>query len=230
MGDNMQQLKVIELNNISKIYRSPAHTVTALNNVSLSVISGEMVGIVGASGSGKSTLMNIIGCLDTPSSGTYRLFGKDLLGLKDKHRSIIRCKNIGFIFQSFNLIPTLSALENVQLPLFYAGVKKKERLALAEIALIKVWLKDRLHHRPHQLSGGQQQRVSVARALVNSPELILADEPTGNLDQKASNNITELLYELNADGKTVVIITHDKKIAESLPRTIEISGGKVLSV
>lgn len=221
-------MQVIRLENISKIYNSFDTKVTALNSVNLNINKGEMVGIVGASGSGKSTLMNIIGCLDVQSSGDYWLFGENLKGLKDKKLSDIRCKNIGFIFQSFNLIPTLSALENVALPLFYAGVKKKERLSLAENALIRVGLKERIHHLPHQLSGGQQQRVSVARALINSPQLILADEPTGNLDKDASNTITDLLFELNNQGKTVVIITHDKSIADSLPRTVEIKDGKII--
>lgn len=222
------QNTVIKLDNISKIYNTFNSTVKALDSVNLTVNSGEMVGIVGASGSGKSTLMNIIGGLDVQTSGSYHLFGHDLKNLKDKQLSKLRCQNIGFIFQSFNLIPTLSALENVALPLFYAGVRRKERLALAEIALCKVGLKERMHHRPHGLSGGQQQRVSIARALINSPQLILADEPTGNLDPKASNSITDILFELNSQGKTVVIITHDKEIAKTLPRTVQIENGKIV--
>ncbi len=220
-------MSLIRMNNITKEYTVGGSTLKALNNVSLTVDRGEFVAIVGQSGSGKSTLMNILGCLDTPTVGEYYLNGNDILCAKESKLSYIRNKEIGFIFQSFNLVPSLSALENVELPLLYRGLKRKQRREMAENALQLVDLQDRAQHLPGQLSGGQQQRVAIARAIASSPPVILADEPTGNLDVASGKEIMNILFQLNTQGKTVVMITHDNTIASAIPRKVEICDGKI---
>lgn len=221
------QMSLIEMKNITKEYVVGDTTLKALDNVSISIDKGEFVSIVGQSGSGKSTLMNILGCLDIPEKGEYYLNGNNIFDLGEGKLSEIRNKEIGFIFQSFNLVNSLSALENVELPLLYRGIKKSERRNLAENALALVDLQSRASHLPGQLSGGQQQRVAIARAIASSPPLILADEPTGNLDVSSGKEIMNILFKLNSQGKTVVMITHDNSIAESTPRKIEISDGRL---
>lgn len=219
---------LIKLDGISKIYGVGENKISALQDVSLEVNKGDMLAVLGNSGSGKSTLMNIIGCLDLPSKGKYFLDGKNVASMSDKQLSFVRGKTIGFIFQSFNLIPTLNALENVELPLAYRGLAKTYSRELAKDALEKVGLLDRMRHLPSELSGGQQQRVAIARAIASSPPLILADEPTGNLDSKSGREVMELIWQLNNDGHTVVIITHDQKLADSIPLKIVISDGKIV--
>lgn len=221
------QMSLIEMKNITKEYVVGDTALKALDNVSISIDKGEFVSIVGQSGSGKSTLMNILGCLDIPEKGEYYLNGNNIFDLGEGKLSEIRNKEIGFIFQSFNLVNSLSALENVELPLLYRGIKKSERRNLAENALALVDLQSRASHLPGQLSGGQQQRVAIARAIASSPPLILADEPTGNLDVSSGKEIMNILFKLNNQGKTVVMITHDNSIAESTPRKIEISDGRL---
>lgn len=223
IGDKMS---VIKTENITKIYKGDKIDFKALDRVSIDIKKGELISIVGASGSGKSTLMNILGCLDYADSGKYYLLGKDVSKMTEREFTYIRRKNIGFIFQKFNLIPTLTALENVELPLIYANIPKEKRIYRAKRALETVGLSRRLDHRPGQLSGGQQQRVAVARAIVGEPEIILADEPTGNLDNKSSLQIINLLKSLNDKGKTVIIITHDGEIAEQTDRKIVVKDGK----
>lgn len=219
---------VLQLQNIVKIYRPAAGVeVQALRGVSLDIRHGEYVAIVGPSGSGKSTLMNIIGCLDHPTSGTYILDGADVSTLADDELSDIRGQRIGFVFQSFNLIATQTILENLETPLFYQGVPPLRRRELAQRLLDKVGLGDRHHHLPHELSGGQQQRVAIARALVNDPAILLADEPTGNLDSKTGVLILNMLDELNRQGRTVIIVTHDSHVALHCPRIIEIRDGLI---
>ncbi|MEG1887299.1 MAG: ABC transporter ATP-binding protein [Oscillospiraceae bacterium] len=220
---------LISLKNICKYYETGEIRLAALDEVNLNIKRGEMVSIVGNSGSGKSTLMNIIGCLDTPTRGDYTLSGTNVLNLKDRELSSIRNKTIGFIFQSFNLLSGLTAQQNVELPLLYRKTKKGERENAALNSLKLVGLENRIHHKPSQLSGGQQQRVAIARALAANPELILADEPTGNLDSESSKQIMKVLFDLNEQGHTVVIITHDHKIAASTPRQIMIVDGKISS-
>lgn len=219
-------MSVIKTENITKIYKGDKIDFKALDRVSIDIKKGELISIVGASGSGKSTLMNILGCLDYADSGKYYLLGKDVSKMTEREFTYIRRKNIGFIFQKFNLIPTLTALENVELPLIYANIPKEKRIYRAKRALETVGLSRRLDHRPGQLSGGQQQRVAVARAIVGEPEIILADEPTGNLDNKSSLQIINLLKSLNDKGKTVIIITHDGEIAEQTDRKIVVKDGK----
>lgn len=219
---------LIELKNICKFYKTGTETVKALNNVSLEIDSGELVAIVGQSGSGKSTLMNILGCLDTATGGSYILGGKDITEYSEKELSIIRNRQIGFIFQSFNLIPTLNAIENVELPLVYRGLSKTESRKLAVEALYMVGLGERMYHRPKQLSGGQQQRVAIARAIASKPPIILADEPTGNLDKSSAKDVIKLLLELNKKGKTLIFITHDNTLASLAPRRINISDGQIV--
>lgn len=223
-------MSLIEMKNITKEYIVGDTTLKALDNVSINIDKGEFVSIVGQSGSGKSTLMNILGCLDIPEKGEYYLNGNNIFDLGEGKLSEIRNKEIGFIFQSFNLVNSLSALENVELPLLYRGIKKSERRHLAENALALVDLQSRANHLPGQLSGGQQQRVAIARAIASSPPLILADEPTGNLDVNSGKEIMNILFKLNNQGKTVVMITHDNSIAESTPRRIEISDGRLFGV
>lgn len=219
---------IITLTNICKKYSTGDNNFYALKDVCINVEQGEMIAISGSSGSGKSTLMNIMGCLDIPSSGEYVLDGENVSKLRDKRLSEIRNRTIGFIFQSFNLISGFNAIENVELPLIYRGIPKKQRKKLAMEALLKVGLSDRITHRPNQLSGGQQQRVAIARAIAASPPIILADEPTGNLDRASSEQVMETLTELNKEGHTIILITHDEKLANRMPRLITISDGLVV--
>ena len=218
---------ILNLQNIYKDYQQEKLVVPVLKDVSLTVEEGEYVAIMGPSGSGKTTLMNIIGCLDRPTSGTYELAGENVLKLKDRELSDLRLKSIGFVFQSFQLMPRGSAVENVALPLSYAGVRKKERRDRATKALERVGLGDRVNFRPTQLSGGQKQRVAIARAMVNHPKILLADEPTGALDSKSGEQIMELFDSLNEEGVTIVMITHDPKIAAKAKRIIRIIDGEI---
>ena len=218
---------ILNLQNIYKDYQQEKLVVPVLKDVSLTVEEGEYVAIMGPSGSGKTTLMNIIGCLDRPTSGTYELAGENVLKLKDRELSDLRLKSIGFVFQSFQLMPRESAVENVALPLSYAGVRKKERRSRATKALERVGLGDRVNFRPTQLSGGQKQRVAIARAMVNHPKILLADEPTGALDSKSGEQIMELFDSLNEEGVTIVMITHDPKIAAKAKRIIRIIDGEI---
>ena len=217
---------ILNLQNIYKDYQQEKLVVPVLKDVSLTVEEGEYVAIMGPSGSGKTTLMNIIGCLDRPTSGTYELAGENVLKLKDRELSDLRLKSIGFVFQSFQLMPRESAVENVALPLSYAGVRKKERRSRATKALERVGLGDRVNFRPTQLSGGQKQRVAIARAMVNHPKILLADEPTGALDSKSGEQIMELFDSLNEEGVTIVMITHDPKIAAKAKRIVRIIDGE----
>ena len=220
--------ELIEIRDMCKIYNPGENEVRALDHVSLKIDKNEFVAIIGQSGSGKSTLMNMLGCLDVPSSGTYILNGQDVSGLTDDDLSDIRNREIGFIFQGFNLIAGLTALENVELPLIYRGVGKKERLQLSKTALEKVGLSKRMEHKPSEMSGGQQQRVAIARAIAQAPPVILADEPTGNLDSGSTKEIMEILKELHAEGRTVILITHDNDIAARARRIIRIMDGKIV--
>ena len=220
---------MIELKDIYKIYGDGDGEIRALDGVSLTINQGEFVAIVGQSGSGKSTCMNIIGCLDVPTSGQYHLNGVDVSTMKDDELAKIRNKMIGFIFQQYNLIPKLSVLENVELPLIYRGMSPKERHERALNALERVGLKDRAKKMPSQLSGGQQQRVSIARALAGDPSLMLADEPTGALDSKTGKEVLEFLKNLNEQGNTIVMITHDNEIASQAKRIVRIQDGKIIS-
>lgn len=222
-------MSLIQMKNITKEYVVGDTVLKALDNVSVDIDRGEFVAIVGQSGSGKSTLMNILGCLDIPEKGEYYLNGNNILKAGEGKLSEIRNKEIGFIFQSFNLVNSLSALENVELPLLYRGIKKGQRRKMAENALGLVDLQSRANHLPGQLSGGQQQRVAIARAIASSPPLILADEPTGNLDVNSGKEIMNILFKLHQNGKTVIMITHDNSIANSIPRCIKISDGKVIT-
>ncbi len=220
---------MIELSEVYKIYDQGENEVRALDGVSFKIGKGEFVAIVGKSGSGKSTCMNIIGALDVPTSGTYRLNGTDVSTLSENQLSDIRNKTLGFVFQQYNLIPKINIFENVELPLIYSGVNAKERRKRALLALERVGLADREHHMPNQLSGGQQQRVSIARALVTDPPVILADEPTGALDSKTGRDVIMFLTELGEQGKTIILITHDNSIAECAKRIIRIHDGKIVS-
>ena len=218
---------ILNLQNIYKDYQQEKLVVPVLKDVSLTVEEGEYVAIMGPSGSGKTTLMNIIGCLDRPTSGTYELAGENVLKLKDRELSDLRLKSIGFVFQSFQLMPRESAVENVALPLSYAGVRKKERRIRATKAPERVGLGDRVNFRPTQLSGGQKQRVAIARAMVNHPKILLADEPTGALDSKSGEQIMELFDSLNEEGVTIVMITHDPRIAAKAKRIVRIIDGEI---
>ena len=218
---------ILNLQNIYKDYQQEKLVVPVLKDVSLTVEEGEYVAIMGPSGSGKTTLMNIIGCLDRPTSGTYELAGENVLKLKDRELSDLRLKSIGFVFQSFQLMPRESAVENVALPLSYAGVRKKERRIRATKALERVGLGDRVNFRPTQLSGGQKQRVAIARAMVNHPKILLADEPTGALDSKSGEQIMELFDSLNEEGGTIVMITDDPRIAAKAKRIVRIIDGEI---
>src|SRR5258708_10303190 len=219
---------MIEIENISKIYKLGESVVRALDGINLHIDKGEMLVIMGPSGSGKSTLMAILGCLDVPSPGTYRLDGESVEKLSENQLADIRSRRIGFVFQQFNLLSRTSALDNVMLPLTYAGVSGRDRRRLATEALQKVGLGDRLHHRPNELSGGQQQRVAIARALANSPALLLADEPTGALDSKTGNEIISLFQQLHRDlGQTVIYVTHDPFIARHTGRIVRIADGRI---
>ena len=219
--------KLIRLRDIVKNYQVGTQAVLALRAVSLDIFKGEYVAIMGASGSGKSTLMNIIGCLDTPTSGSYTLNDKDVSKLDDDRLAEIRNTEIGFVFQTFNLLPRYTALENVMLPLIYAGVVKDKRIELATEKLLSVGLSDRMEHRPNELSGGQRQRVAVARALVNTPSILLADEPTGNLDSKTSEEIMKLFAAIHAAGNTIILVTHEEEIALHAHRIIKLKDGQV---
>ena len=218
----------IEIENLYKIYHPGANEVRALDGISLMVERGEFRAIVGHSGSGKSTLMNMLGCLDTPSSGRYKLEGRDVSSLSDRELSLIRNRHIGFVFQGFNLVPGLTALENVELPLIYRGIGRQERRHMAMESLRQVGLEERMDHRPAQMSGGQQQRTAIARAIAAHPPLILADEPTGNLDTRAGEEVLGILKALNAQGHTVILITHDPGIAASAGRMVRIQDGRIL--
>ena len=218
---------LIQITDICKVYNPGENEVRALDHVSLNIDKGEYVAIIGQSGSGKSTLMNMLGCLDVPSSGTYILNGTDVSSLSDNELSDIRNQEIGFIFQGFNLIPSFTAIENVELPLLYRGVSRSKRHELAIQALEKVGLGARMTHKPSEMSGGQQQRVAIARAIAQAPPVILADEPTGNLDSASSREIIEILKKLHAEGRTVILITHDNEIAAQAKRVIRIKDGKV---
>ena len=220
---------LVDVQDICKVYNPGENEVRALDHVSVQIHEKEFVAIIGQSGSGKSTLMNMLGCLDVPTSGTYMLHGKDVSHMSDDELSDIRNQEIGFIFQGFNLIQNLTALENVELPLIYRGVSKKERIALAENALKKVGLENRMDHKPSEMSGGQQQRVAIARAIAQAPPIILADEPTGNLDSNSSKEIMQILRELHEEGRTVILITHDNDIAAQAKRVIKIMDGKIAS-
>jgi len=220
---------LIEVSDLHKIYEMGSEQVRALDGVTLSINRGEYIAIMGASGSGKSTLMNLIGCLDTPSSGTYLLNGREVSKMDDNELAAIRNKEIGFVFQTFNLLARTTALGNVELPLIYAAVPRTDRLKRAKAALEAVGLGDRLTHRPNELSGGQRQRVAVARALVNNPSLILADEPTGNLDSRTGAELMVLLDELNSKGNTIVLVTHEEEIAQHARRVVKLMDGKVIS-
>ncbi|MEX1377803.1 MAG: ABC transporter ATP-binding protein [Eubacteriales bacterium] len=220
---------LIEIKNMYKIYEMGSEKVHALDGVNLKIEHGEYVAIIGPSGSGKSTLMNMIGCLDVPTSGEYLLDGNNIAELSDKDLTMIRRKKIGFIFQQFNLLKKSTALENVEMPAMYNGCDNTERKELAKEALESVGLGDRLKHRPTELSGGQQQRVAIARALVNKPPVILADEPTGNLDSKSGEDIMLMIKELHKGGNTIILITHDKEVADHAPRVINIFDGKIIS-
>lgn len=221
----MKLQPVIEVQDLTRVYYAGTVPVPALRGVSFTVEPGEFVAIMGPSGSGKSSLMNILGCLDTPSSGSYRLEGREISSLSDDQRAAIRNRRIGFVFQTFNLLPRLTALQNVELPMQYAGVPRSRRTALAKEALASVGLSGRLHHRPNQLSGGQAQRVAIARALVNDPAIVLADEPTGNLDTRSGEEIMAIFQSLHRRGKTIVLVTHEPDIARHGQRILHFRDG-----
>ena len=222
--------ELVEVRDVSKIYNPGENEVRALDHVSLSIGTNEFVAIIGQSGSGKSTLMNMLGCLDTPTNGTYTLHGQDVSHMTDDEQSDVRNKEIGFIFQGFNLIAGLTALENVELPLIYRGIGRKERLELSEEALARVGLEKRMTHKPSEMSGGQQQRVAIARAIAQAPPIILADEPTGNLDNNNAWEIMKLLEEINSKGTTVIVVTHNLEIVKVMKkRVITVKKGTIVS-
>ena len=228
-GETMSNKFLVELSNIGKHYSNGYTEIRALDGVDLLIEKGEFLSILGPSGSGKSTLMNMLGCLDKPTEGVYQLDGKNVAALSADELAGIRNQKIGFVFQSFNLLEYASALDNVALPLVYSGIKAKERRKRAAALLEQVGLGDRLDHKPNQLSGGQKQRVAIARALVNDPQIILADEPTGALDSKSGAEIEALFNQLHAEGRTLIIVTHDNSLAERTKRIVTIKDGKVLS-
>jgi len=219
---------VVKVNNLSKTYGAGDTAVYALKKVNIEIEQGDFVAIMGASGSGKSTLMNILGCLDAPTEGNYWIRNLDVADLDEEQLAVVRSQLIGFVFQSFNLIPRTSALRNVELPMAYQGVSRSERKRRASEALTSVGLADRMEHQPHELSGGQQQRVAIARALVTEPAMVLADEPTGALDTASTLEILELLHELNRKGTTVVVITHEEEVARAARRVIRLRDGEVI--
>lgn len=221
-------MSIIVLKDITKTYHMGDTSVHALNHVSLQIDTGEFVAIIGSSGSGKSTLMNIVGCLDRPTSGSYQLEGKEVATLDESALAAVRNAKLGFVFQNFNLLPRMSALQNVALPLVYANAPKKERLERAAHHLEKVGLADRMHHRPNELSGGQRQRVAIARALVNDPPILIADEPTGNLDTKSSLEIMDIFTTLHQQGRTLIMVTHEPDIAAYALRTVQMRDGQVV--
>ena len=220
---------LIKIDNLSKHYFLSRNTVKAIDNISLKINKKEYVALMGTSGSGKSTLMNIIGCLDTPSKGSYYLNNKNVGELSDNKLAEIRNLEVGFVFQTFNLLPRMNALDNVALPLIYAGYAKDDRVKLAKKALEEVGLSDRIYHKPNELSGGQRQRVAIARALVNSPSIILADEPTGNLDSKNSSDIMKIFKRIHQKGNTIILVTHETEIAKNANRIIKLKDGQILT-
>ncbi|GAB4333407.1 MAG: ABC transporter ATP-binding protein [Bacteroidales bacterium] len=224
-----ERKEIIRLENIKRYFKVGTETVKALNGINLSIYKNEFVALMGPSGSGKSTLMNILGCLDTPTGGSYFLNGKDVSRMNDNALAEVRNKEIGFVFQTFNLLPRSTALENVMLPLIYAGISKNARMELAQKALANVQLTDRMMHRPNELSGGQRQRVAVARALVNNPSIILADEPTGNLDSQTSLEIMDLFHDIHEAGNTIILVTHEEDIARHAQRVIRLIDGVIAS-
>jgi len=220
-------LALISLNNIFKIYHVGGEEVRALDGVDLEINENEYLAIMGPSGSGKSTLMNMVGCLDTPTSGVYEFEGEMVQDMDDSQLASIRNRKIGFVFQTFNLLPKATAQHNVEIPLIYANIRKEERISMASVALQSVGLSDRIYHKPNELSGGQRQRVAIARALVNNPSIILADEPTGNLDSKSGNEIMEILDLLHKKGNTIILVTHENIIAKHAQRVIRLFDGKI---
>ena len=220
---------VIDLKNIIRNFQLGPQTVHVLKGIDLTIKKGEYVALMGPSGSGKSTLMNLLGCLDTPTSGSYMIANRDVSKMNDNQLADVRNKEIGFVFQTFNLIPRQTALQNVALPLVYAGEKKEKRILRAKKVLDEVGLSDRITHKPNQLSGGQRQRVAIARALVNSPSIILADEPTGNLDSSTSNEIMKLFEEIHKNGNTLIIVTHEEEIAQHANRIVRLKDGEIES-
>src|SRR5215467_5757718 len=220
-------MALVELRNVSKIYRLGEEEIRALDDVSLDIEAGEFISIIGPSGSGKSTLMHILGCLDTPTKGTIQLDGLMIQDASSRQLAALRNRKIGFVFQFFNLLPKLNVLQNVELPMIYSGISAKERRQRAMVALELIEMANRAKHRPSQLSGGQQQRAAIARALVNNPRLIFADEPTGNLDSHTGDAILSLFRKLSTEGRTIVLVTHDPEIAAVTPRRIEIRDGKI---
>ena len=222
-------MEVLRLENIYKQYNQGELSVTALNNINLTVNEGEFVSIMGSSGSGKSTMMNILGCLDSPTEGLYLLEGEDVSKYNDSKLAEVRNKKIGFVFQSFNLLPKMTAIENVELPMVYSNVPIKIRHEKAKAALEKVGLEKRIHHKPNELSGGQRQRVAIARALVNNPAIIMADEPTGNLDSKSTFEIMEIFQRLNDEGTTIVMVTHEPDVATYTKRIVTFKDGNIIN-
>ncbi len=223
----MMDITILRLEQIRKSYWLGKQELPVLKGITMNISKNEYVALMGPSGSGKSTLMNILGCLDSPTGGRYILNGKDVSGMADDDLAAVRNKEIGFVFQQFNLLPRLTALENVALPLIYTGIGKKERIERAEAVLHKVKLEDRMTHKPNELSGGQCQRVAIARALINDPAIILADEPTGNLDSKTSHEIMDILGKLHNDGNTIVLVTHEEEIASFAQRVIRLRDGMI---
>ena len=221
-------MELIGLKDIYKIYNVGGEEVRALDGVDLKIKNNEYMAIMGPSGSGKSTMMNMIGCLDSPSSGLYEFEGEKVHIMNDSQLASIRNRKIGFVFQTFNLLPKASALHNVEIPLIYANIKKEKRLKMASNALISVGLEDRMHHRPNELSGGQRQRVAIARALVNNPSIILADEPTGNLDSKSGHEIMKIFDDLHRNGNTIILVTHEDDIAKHSNRIVRLLDGKIV--
>lgn len=224
---NSELKNVVTLTGVKKLYKMGSETVAALNGVDLKIDQGEFVALMGPSGSGKSTLMNILGCLDRPTEGSYKLLSQEVSGLSDDELAAIRNKTIGFVFQNFNLLPKLTSLENVALPAVYAGLKNSQRLEMAQEALEKVSLADRAEHLPSELSGGQRQRVAIARAIAMKPSIIMADEPTGNLDTKSTGEIMNIFRDLHASGSTIILVTHEPDIAQAADRQILVKDGKI---